>query len=150
MAAVFMWQIYIYKAVHSIGFKDGRMWIWIVGLIQAINVFLHYGVINPFLKSKTIVLIEILRNSIFFQVCYYYAQKSKKLLSYRRKCLQVITLFYVVALILNLLLAVDIEIKIIAYTDDSKATQYINPFDLCSTMEFQIFRWTSLAIAAIF
>jgi hypothetical protein len=126
------------------------MWIWIVGLIQAVNVFVHYGLIRATMKSKTIVLIEILRNTIFFMVCFYYAEKSKKLMSYKRKCLQAITLFYVLTLSINLLLAIDIEIKIVAFTDDPKASEIINPTDLCSTLEFQIFRWTSLTIAAVF
>ena len=146
----FLQQIIIYKTVHSIGFRDGRMWIWIVGLLQAVNVFVHYGLIKAQMKAKTIVLIEILRNTIFFMVCFYYAEKSKKLMSYKRKCLHIITLFYAVVMTINVLLAVDIGIKIAAYTDDPKTNNYINPVDLCSTLEFQIFRWTSLSIAAVF
>ena len=147
--ALTVYQLWVYLSVHKIKIdQDFRIWVLGTSLIGLINTFLHYGVLPATWKARSFVLIEVFRNGIFFMICYYYCTKAGSLLSNRVKCLSGLRAMFLLILAVSMILAIDIWVHTVKYENGDKSA--LNPLNLCSSIEFQIFRWTPHAMCAVF
>lgn len=122
-----------------------RLWVYVLCIIDSLNTIWHYGIAPITDKGKTFVIVEILRYTIFFLVCYYYCDKAKKLLTYKEDCISVLKVVYILTLIASVAFGIAIGVEI--NEDDNGMSDGKN---LCDRLEFQMFRWMPLVMCAVY
>ena len=125
-----------------------RIWIYSLCIVGLVNSFMHYGLMNPYNKSKTFVFIEIFRSSVFFGMCFYYSERATKLIKKKRSIVTSLKVIYFAILGGCIALGIFIAIRIDQYSEGN--TSALDPYNLCTALEFEIFRWLPLGLCAIF
>ena len=123
-------------------YKDWKMVIFQICLINQLNVWVHYNFMGSTLLGQTFFLFEIFRFMIFFLIFYYYCQKAGKLLPDKKKIMVVVRILFMACFITIMGLGTGIWIII---NNNHEIAQ-----KLCMSSIFESYRYSTLLMCACF
>jgi len=119
-----------------------RIKIYVLCLVSASYTFIHYCVIKPKYRADMFFMNEIFRYLIMFAICYYYCDKSSGLLKSKRQLLKTLKIMGIISVTAISCVGVSIIVGI--------KLGKIDQYALCSEIEFQSFRYYSIATCFFF
>ena len=120
------------------------MLIFLVGLATSLNMFIHYSFISNLNKARTFFVIEMLRFSLFFMVCYYFISKASGLLPNKKYIMIILRLVFGITFIFIIAVGFIIFHGVNNYIYG--ITPGIDFNSLCTNTVFQSFRYFPLVI----
>ena len=100
--------------------------ILLVGFINTMYIFIHYGLENRMYRRNTFFIIEVFRYTMQTLLCYYYTQKATGLLDNRKDILCFLRMFLILGTVMIVIGTIYLELKLLRK----------DKYDLCHSTVF--------------